>query len=395
MSEGKGITRRDFLIQCALAGAGIGLSRPNVHAGGGRVLGANDRLRVAMVGVGRQGGRHLAEYLRLPGVEVCALCDTDEQKLRAQAELLARAGLRRPALFEDFRRILDSQEVDAISVATPTRWHAPMAIAGCEAGKDVYLEKPCAATFAEGKRLVAAAERYGRVVQQRAGATFAVSPESAPLLMSPTLGEVRSVKGVRRVYLSPLPGAGGLVAEALDEIDLARAMLEVKLPSHVSTVTMEGVSTRMPSRVAIRLSFKQGEESERALNFEIIGSPALNGGAAPAGDAGRAPTSATHGPAGGGAAEFDSFNTFVTAGGDFTLVGGPAAIPVENDWANFISSVRRRDARPVNSSIEEARLSCALVHLAQLSLRHRRGFEFDPLKEEVVGDEEINEALAK
>lgn len=388
MSEKKGFTRREFLIGLSLAGAGVGLASLYSRVSPDLLVCANDRLRVGVIGLGSRGSTHVWQYLRLAGVDVCALCDTDETQLMAQAEAIVKAGRPRPAMFTDYRRIIDSQEVDAISIATPARFHATMAIAGCEGGKDVYVEKPCAASFSEGKRLVAAAEKYKRIVQQRMGTTFAASSDSAPLLASPSLGEVRSVNGRRWLSKStanhrdkPNPqkhnsqALAELVDEAFDELDFARAMLEVGLPTHISTVSLENMRGRAPSRVAVRMLFDTPGARKRTLDFEVNEFDQV---------AGRGP-------------QFESSNTFVTAGGTFTVTSDSrfsATGPAEGDLANFISCVRRRDHSSSNFPVAEARLSCGLVQLAQLSLRHKRGFSFDPASERVLDDSEINGCLS-
>lgn len=370
MSTKQSISRRQFLIGFALAGTGAGLTSLWYRTRANRVLGANDRIRTAVIGLGSRGSHQLQEYLQLPGVEVCALCDVNEKPLLKNAETIWKTGLPRPATFTDFRRILDSQEIDAISIATPAGLHAAMAIAACEAGKDVYVEKPCALNFSEGKRLVAAAEKYGRIVQQRMGTTFAISHGSIALLTSPNLGDVRQVRGIRSLGVPAAPLLPGLIHEAFDELDFARAMLDVGLPTHVSTVG----ATRAPGRtsVNIRMLFNSAGKDERTLDFQLETKPFQQ------------------------ASDFESFNTFVTPNGDFTVRSDSLASANQtgNDLANFVSCVRDRQPQWSNFPVAEAQVSCALVQLAQLSLQHRRTFAFDPQSERVIGDQEIDSCLA-
>src|SRR5947207_2412202 len=128
------VTRRDFL-KSAGAGAVSGITfftRPE------RIFGANDRVRIAVCGLRSRGKEHLDAFAGVPNVEIAALCDVDETILRKRrAEVGGNA-----QTVVDVRRLLDDRSIDAISIATPNHWHALMAIWACQAGKDVYVEKP-------------------------------------------------------------------------------------------------------------------------------------------------------------------------------------------------------------------------------------------------------------
>ena len=379
MSTKKAVSRRQFLIGFALAGTGVGLASLWNRSGASRILGANDRIRTAVIGLGFSGSRQLGEYLRLPGVEIAALCDLDEQRLSEGAQMILKSGHPRPTTARDFRRIIDSQEIDAISIATPARLHGAMAIAACEAGKDVYVEKPCSTNFSEGKRLVAAAEKYGRVVQQRMGTNFAVSHDSLPLLTSPTLGEVQRVSGAKVTYDVGVEA----IADAFDELDFARAMLEVGLPTHVSAVSLDGPRRNGLRRVGIRMLFNSSGKDPRAIDFQLETRP-------------KVPNHANSTESGGRQSHFESFNRFVSANGDFMVMSDADTSDhqTESDLTNFLSCVRDRRPHLSNFPIAEAQTSCALVQLAQLSLRHQRTFSFDPESERVIGDNEINAGLS-
>src|SRR5436190_9176378 len=155
------VTRRDFLKTAARttgAGALSGvtfLTRPE------RVFGANDRVRVGVCGLRGRGKDHLDAFARVPNVEIAALCDVDEAILNKRRGEVGGS----PRTVVDVRRLLDDPTIDAISIATPNHWHALMAIWACQAGKDVYVEKPCSHNLWEGRQLVRAAEKYRRIVQ--------------------------------------------------------------------------------------------------------------------------------------------------------------------------------------------------------------------------------------
>src|SRR5712664_3834691 len=188
------VTRRDFLKTAAKTTASASaysgitfLTRPE------RVFGANDRVRVAVCGLNGRGKDHLDAFSRVPNVEIAALCDVDDSVLNKR-----RAEVRgSPRTFADVRRLLDDQSIDAVSIATPNHWHALMAIWACQAGKDVYVEKPCSHNVWEGRQLVRAAEKYGRIVQHGTQIRSAPAIEEAIKgLHGGTFGEIYLARGL-------------------------------------------------------------------------------------------------------------------------------------------------------------------------------------------------------
>ena len=139
----------------------------------GRVLGANDRVRVGLIGHGLIGTRHLLDFKAQPDVEIVGVAELSDARLEAAA---AAAG-NGPARYKDFRKLLDRQDVDAVVVSTPDHWHALMTILACAAGKDVYVEKPLTHVVREGEWMQQAAAAHKRVVQvgtqQRSGRHYA------------------------------------------------------------------------------------------------------------------------------------------------------------------------------------------------------------------------------
>ena len=133
----------------------------------GRVLGASDKVRIAIVGVNGRGSNHIQGYLDQPNVEIAYLVDPDRGVLarRLKDVETKSKGLQKPQAVADLRRVLDDKTVDAISIAAPNHWHALMTIWGAQAGKHVYVEKPMSHDVAEGRIAVAAQKKYGVVVQ--------------------------------------------------------------------------------------------------------------------------------------------------------------------------------------------------------------------------------------
>src|SRR3989442_14294145 len=132
---------------------------------GGRVLGANDRVRVAICGTRGRGKDHIRGFAKVPGAEIAALCDIDERVLSQRLKDVEDLGLPRPKSYVDIRKLLEDKSIDAISIATPNHWDPLMAIWAWQAAKDVYVEKPCSHNWFEGRQLVRAVKKYRRICQ--------------------------------------------------------------------------------------------------------------------------------------------------------------------------------------------------------------------------------------
>lgn len=164
-------SRRDFLLKSArglAAGAAVSGLVPGLAGAAlasARRVAPSDRVRLAVIGTGGMGRRHVEALSENPECDVVALCDVAVGRFMPVLEWLEKNRGVRPDTYQDFRQVLDRDDVDAILVATPDHWHPLIAIMGCQAGKDVYVEKPACPTVAEGRAMVDAARRYGRVVQ--------------------------------------------------------------------------------------------------------------------------------------------------------------------------------------------------------------------------------------
>ncbi|HUB32534.1 MAG TPA: Gfo/Idh/MocA family oxidoreductase [Bryobacteraceae bacterium] len=161
--------RRQFLQAAGGAALTASLLTRNVR-------GANDKLNVAFIGVGRMGSSNIGYAAKTPGVEIVAVCDVYQPHLeRAQAQA-RKLGFEGVKAVKDFREILADKTIDAVSIAAPDHWHAYMTVEACKAGKDVWVEKPACVYVEEGVKMVEAARKYNRVVQagtmQRSGGFF-------------------------------------------------------------------------------------------------------------------------------------------------------------------------------------------------------------------------------
>jgi predicted dehydrogenase len=190
-------TRRRFLKDSLTAAAGLGAASfiPGTSGAGTGRAAAGDKLVVGLIGCKNMGWGDLEEFLKHPDVECAALCDVDEAVLNGRAGDYAKLRGNKPVLCGDFRRVIDMKEIDAVIVATPDHWHCLQTTAACQAGKDVYVEKPLANSIAECDVMLKAARRYGRVVQvgqqQRSGALW---KDMISFVRSGELGTVRSVR---------------------------------------------------------------------------------------------------------------------------------------------------------------------------------------------------------
>jgi len=154
--------RRNFIKKSALFGLGVGAFPTILKAG---AFSANEKIVVGLIGCKGMGFSNLNAFLSKPGVECAALCDVDSNVLNERAAEIEKMTGKKPALFGDYRKLLQQKDIDAVIVGTPDHWHCLQMIDACEAGKDVYCEKPLANTIEECNLMVAAAKRYNRVVQ--------------------------------------------------------------------------------------------------------------------------------------------------------------------------------------------------------------------------------------
>ena len=158
------VTRREFLDTLAVGAAGLAIG--STAKSYGQILGSNDRLNFAVIGLNGRASAHLASLkANKDAARISHVCDVDSTILKKFANDAEHELGYAPATDKDFRNILQLKEVDAITIATPDHWHAPMAIAGVQAGKHVYVEKPCSHNPAEGALLVEVQQKYGKLVQ--------------------------------------------------------------------------------------------------------------------------------------------------------------------------------------------------------------------------------------
>ncbi|MHB8655493.1 MAG: Gfo/Idh/MocA family protein [Terriglobia bacterium] len=315
MSTESEISRRDFLKNSAKTGAGLAaLSGITFITHPERVFGANDRVRVAVCGLHGQGFVHVRMYSKLPNVEVAAVCEVDENVLNERlATMQNNMKLPKPKTYTDVRKLMDDKSIDAISIATPNHWHSLMAIWGCQAGKDVYVEKPCSHNWWEGRQLVRAAQKYNRIVQHgtnsRSGDAII---EAVQKMRDGLIGEIYLSRGlcfkwrdtIGRAPQQPVPagvhynlwtgpaplkpftknrfhynwhwiwdtGNGDLGNQGIHELDVARWGLGVDFPVKASAIGghfMFDDDQQTPNTLNCAYEFEAPDGKRKMLEFEV------------------------------------------------------------------------------------------------------------------------------
>jgi predicted dehydrogenase len=453
-SEKSAVSRRDFLR------AGVGTTAAGIAAISGfaeivppRVLGANDRVHVAVIGLHGRGNDHIHELAGLPNVEIAALCDVYMPILDQRLAEIEKMGRSRPKGYQDVRKLLDDKSIDAATIATPNHWHSLMGIWACQAGKDVYVEKPCSHNLWEGRQLVRAAHKYNRIVQHGTQIRSAVAIRHAmEKLHSGLIGDVYLARGlcfkwrdtIGHAPPSPVPqgldynlwqgpapehvftknrflynwhwfwmyGNGDIGNQGIHQIDAARWGLGLNFPNKISAIGghfMFDDDQQTPNTLNCVFEYHIPDVKPKMLEFEVrhwmtndeaeIGTPALGTPlpkrAANAPKLG--PFSGSHNTIGD---IFYGSKGYLAMGDEDadtyrTWMGkdqepGPTEHQGGNHFANFIDCVRSRRARDLHAPIEEGYISAGLMQLANASYRVGRTLQFDPETEQVIGDDEAN-----
>lgn len=419
-------TRRQFLAGAASAGV-LWASSARVRAAG-----ANERVRIAIIGAGNQGKSHAKSLLSLPkDAEIAYVCDVDEQRLGEQLE---RVGGRAQAV-GDFRRILDDPTVDAVTLPIPDHWHTPAALLALEAGKHIYVEKPVSHNIREGRMLVEAVARHGKVgahgTQSRSVPGI---QEAMQMLREGVIGEVLIAKcwnwQMRRDIgrhqpSSPPPhvnydqwvgpaewmdfqenrfhydwhwwynfGTGDVGNDGCHEFDIALWGLGVDI--HPSLVVAAGGKyffdddQQFPDTAQVTLEWpgdgKPG--NKRMLIYEQR-------------------LWSTNYPL-----NVDSGNEFIGTKGRMFVskrgkfeIRGDRNVPIDRQLSgttkaevfynhqNWIDCIR--DGKTPNANIEIAHRTAAAAHLGNIAIRLGRSLQFDPATENFVDDDEATALLGR
>lgn len=447
------MNRRSFLQTTLAASAALSLPA-RVRAA---AEGANGDIRIAVVGFKGRGGDHISNYAKLKGVRIVALCDIDKAVLDKGITELKNKGIEAQG-FSDVRKLLENKEIDAISIATPNHWHSLGAIWGCQAGKDVYVEKPVSHNVWEGRQLVTAAEKYNRIVQM--GVQSRSGPGLATVLdwlKSEPLGKLKYAHGLcykRRAsigkvtketpfpegidkdqWFGPAPikplmreklhydwhwvwdtGNGDLGNQGIHQMDIARRFI--------------GESELSPAVFSIggRLGYVDDGETPNSqivfhdykkapLIFEVRGLPDKPESknmdkyyGASVGVVVRYENGYVVCPDYANAKVYDNNDKLIKVFGKppmtdeekaaFTaLPSEPKPEPTEpdagNHYANFLKAVRSRKTSDLNGKIIDGHISSALCHTGNISYLLGKKASPDEIREKIKGNKEATDSLAR
>ena len=394
-----GMIRRDFL-KSSLAFAGSTFAIGGTKSSGS-IMGANDRIRVAVAGLGGRGGSHMSEFAKLKDVEVAYVIDPDSRVYDRAVKRVQSVGGNEPQTASDVRKVLDDKNVDAVSIATCNHWHSLITVWACQAGKDVYVEKPMSHNIFEGRKCVEAAKKYNRVVQH---GTQQRSSESRARQMaaihSGKYGKLLVSKGYCckprwaigdkpisdppagfdfNLWLGPAPeqdfhanlhpynwhwfwdfGNGDTGNQGVHEMDVARwAIKDGTLPTKVWSLggrfTPDGPDNGQTPNMQVTVM----EFGDTILLFETRGLVGKE----------KSPPRRVA-------------NVFYTTEGvieegKFTPHGGGETVKIEGEatvtdggpFGSFINAVRSRKPEDINCDVEVAHYSSALCHLGNISYR--------------------------
>lgn len=415
--------RRNFLKTTAL---GVGTAATVSALAVRSASAASQRVKLGLIGCGGRGSGIIRDFARLKGVDVVYVCDPDDGRAANAVRDLSN----QPKPVSDPRVVFDDKSVDAVVVATPDHWHAPAAIMAAEAGKHVYVEKPCSHNVREGRLLVEAARRNKRKVQHGTQSrSHDIILQAIDLLQEGAIGDVLTAKAwnVQRrgqigkakpsdapagfdydMWVGPAPmvpfqsnrhhytwhwwhnfGTGDMGNDGVHELDIARWGLGVTThPSRVAAVGGKFAyddDQEFPDTQYVCFDYDGDVGKRRQLVFEMrlwsrYGLEGIDNGNAFYGTKGWMLLSKR-----GKLKLFDERN-------------GPMSITTErpsptSHFQNFIDAVRGDDE--LRAEIEVGHLSATLCHLGNVAARLDRGFEFDPKSEQAVRDEEANKLMSR
>jgi len=428
------VTRRGFVKGTAATTAGLLLGTSKTSWAG-----ANDRIRVAVLGINGRGKSHMGGFSALKDVEVTTLCDPDSRLFKPRSEkYFTKRGRPAPKVEQDLRRVLEDKDIDVISIATPNHWHSLATIWACQAGKDVYVEKPMTHNIYEGRKVLDAAKKYNRIVQHgtqlRSSKGF---QEGIQLLKDGFIGDVYMARCVCYkwrpsigpahpgkppkeldwdVWQGPAQerpfmlneqgegiyvhyywhwvwayGNGDIGNQGVHQLDAARWGLGVDVPYRCAS--MGGMFLWDDAKEVFNVSsssfmFKGPDDKDKMMTLEVRPwfSNAEVGG-----------TSfgvIFYGSE--GYMSFPSYSGYKAYKGDSQTgelvkeksMGG-------NHFVNFIDCVRSRKAQDLTAPPQDGHYSSALSHYALTAARVNRVLEIDTKTEQVKNDDEANRMLTR
>jgi len=405
------MTRRNFMTTTAGAVWVAGTM------GSRSVFGANEKVRICVVGLRGRGGSHIENFQAYPESEVIGLCDVDDRVLTQRLRRFKAAYGRKPKVYTDLRDALADPGIDAISIATPNHWHSLATIWAVQAGKDVYVEKPLSHSVWEGRQLVAAVEETGRIVQH------GTQSRSNPTWM-------RDIGLMHEGIIGPIHLAKGFTYKTGNRHSIGYAEVQPP-PEELNWELWQGPAKRQgycDNYVHYNWhwfwKYGNGETGNQGVHQMDLAVWGLNrgyptrvhssGGRYVWNDQGETPntqiTTFTYGD--DAILEFEVRNLgsykeaglttgnvflgsdgyYVEGRGFFDYDHNP--IPVddplpesEGTWGNFVQAVKSRKQKDIRGTAAEGHQSCVHCHLANIAYRTGRELHFDGEKERFTDDE--------
>jgi predicted dehydrogenase len=412
-------SRRTFIL--GVGGAAVS------HLSARNALSANGKLRIAVLGVNGRGMDHVEGIIAQPDAEVVCLCDPDLDVANRRAEGMEKKYGKKPAVVQDLRKVFDDKSIDAVTIATPNHWHSLAAIWACQAGKDVYVEKPGSHNIHEGRKMVEAAKKYNRIVQH--GVQLRSSEairEAVEHLRKGTIGNVYMARGLvfrwrpsigkkgteavpanlnydlwtgpaqmepfsRRIvhynwHWTWNYGNGDVGNQGIHETDLCMWGLGVEsLPSKITAMGGKFTFDDDKQTPEVLTTLFHYPEQKKMIQFEV-----------------RHWCTNLEDGAGVGNIFYGTDGYMVVKGYDTyeTYLGekrekGPSRKAGGDHYANWIKAIRSRKTADQHGPVETAHLSSGLAHLGNIAYRLERVLTFDPAKEQFVGDREADAMLTR
>jgi predicted dehydrogenase len=442
----KDINRRDFLKKTTAASAGV-LTAQSMTKASAKKSKPNDTINVAVIGIRNRGRDHYRAMSKIPNVKIVALCDIDERffpETVAEVEELTGS---KPATETEYRKILDNKDIHVVSIATPNHWHALQTIWACQAGKDVYVEKPVSHTVVEGRKMVEAARKYSRIVQTGTQSRSSIATINAfKFMQEGGLGEIYMSKGLCLkprasightpnssipdgvnwdAFLGPAPyrpfnenrfhykwhwfwdtGNGDLGNQGIHQADLARWALG----KWTHPVRIHGTGNyfiydsdqETPNIQHMEFEYEDGT----MLQFEVRGLGTNPEGEIRIGNiiyGSKGWMKIASEDVGGCQAVYANVQMTPSGFSSYSEEMGPKfsdddpakADSVVNHYNNFFDCVRSRNWQALQADILEGHLSTALCHLGNIATRLKRSLRFNPHAERFVDDPEADSYLTK
>ena len=444
------LTRRSFLKSTLAASAAVSLPA-RIYAAS---VGANSDVRIGMIGFNSRGQAHISGYLGLKGVRISAMCDVDTTVLDKGSAQLKNKSLQ-VETYQDIRKLLESKELDAVSIATPNHWHSLAAIWAIQAGKDVYVEKPVSHNVWEGRQLVIAADKYKKIVQMGVQSRSATGiADALEWQKSLPLGKIKYVRGLcykrrpsigkvdhetpfpesidKDLWFGPAPvkplmraklhydwhwiwdtGNGDLGNQGIHQMDIARRFLGEDALSP-SVFSIGGRLGYLDDGETANSQFIVHGYEKAPLIFEVRGLPEKTG----------AKDMDKYRSAGVGVIvqyengylvcpDYNNAIAIDNAGNAVKKFGNPPIPPGvvdnlpkekkakdgdserENHFANFLKAVQSRKTSDLHGKIIDGHISSALCHTGNISYRLGKKAAPEAIREQLKGNKEAMDSFER